>query len=416
MSIATSTRPSELSARDCIGLTVAEVMRLRGHAMGIAFTQLEWRGARYQPVSIDIDEKTILVFRDEHRDWTKHLPVESMVVAPWKVPDPSKRAANWSDTEPVERYCVIHGSYWQTELNRKTEPVSCPGCAVDMIDADTNYTDLLDNQQSIRSREGWIDEARRVHGDKYDYDSVHVWKSRARVTVLCREHGAFLTFAGHHVRGAGKCPTCRFLDQRVDREEFERRAIEIHGDRYDLSQVEEFANVREHIIVGCPDHGEWSTTVGSFINDRHGCLKCKHANSRSTSEEFWEKVRANHPVHGYDLSRVEFVAMREPIDVICREHGLFRPTAHSFAKGQGCIACGKENAVRIKAFRRTRKWIEKAIATHEGKYSYPFTQVPTNARYTQETVEVLCPNHRPFRVRPSRHLKGDGCPSCPPTT
>lgn len=54
--------------------------------------------------------------------------------------------------------------------------------------------------------EEFVREARRVHGDKYDYARVGV--TYPRVTITCRVHGDFEQSKYHHLRGSG-CPSCK---------------------------------------------------------------------------------------------------------------------------------------------------------------------------------------------------------------
>ena len=39
--------------------------------------------------------------------------------------------------------------------------------------------------------EEFIERARKVHGDKYDYSKVEYINSRTKVCIICPEHGEF---------------------------------------------------------------------------------------------------------------------------------------------------------------------------------------------------------------------------------
>lgn len=57
------------------------------------------------------------------------------------------------------------------------------------------------------TQEQFLEKARAVHGDKYDYSQAVYESSQKKVTIICPKHGAFRQQAGSHLRGAG-CPLC----------------------------------------------------------------------------------------------------------------------------------------------------------------------------------------------------------------
>ena len=67
----------------------------------------------------------------------------------------------------------------------------------------------LQCQEAERRRgrlEEFVREARKVHGDKYDYDRVGI--AYPKMTITCKEHGDFKQSRYHHLRGSG-CPICK---------------------------------------------------------------------------------------------------------------------------------------------------------------------------------------------------------------
>lgn len=70
--------------------------------------------------------------------------------------------------------------------------------------------------------------------------------------------------------------------------------------------------------------------------------------------------------------------------------------------GRGCAKCGNSKQ------RTTKSFIEKAILTHKGKYSYE------NVKYKNSYTNVIitCKYHGDFNQSPAGHLKGHNCPKC----
>ena len=53
----------------------------------------------------------------------------------------------------------------------------------------------------------FIQKAKEVHGDKYDYSLVEYTKAKEKVKIICPIHGEFLQRAGAHLQGQ-RCKKC----------------------------------------------------------------------------------------------------------------------------------------------------------------------------------------------------------------
>ena len=51
--------------------------------------------------------------------------------------------------------------------------------------------------------EEFIEKARKVHGDKYDYSKVEYVNSETKVCIICPKHGEFWQSPVEHIRGHG---------------------------------------------------------------------------------------------------------------------------------------------------------------------------------------------------------------------
>ena len=58
-----------------------------------------------------------------------------------------------------------------------------------------------------KTLEEFIADARKVHGNKYDYSRVVYIDSRTPVQIVCHEHGVFLKSPSNHLNGEG-CKKC----------------------------------------------------------------------------------------------------------------------------------------------------------------------------------------------------------------
>jgi len=55
--------------------------------------------------------------------------------------------------------------------------------------------------------EEFIEDARRVHGDKYDYSEVDYKNNKTKVSIICKKHGLFYQTPNDHLSGYG-CKKC----------------------------------------------------------------------------------------------------------------------------------------------------------------------------------------------------------------
>lgn len=53
----------------------------------------------------------------------------------------------------------------------------------------------------------FINKAKEIYGDQYDYSEVQYKRMRYPVKIICKDHGPFSKNPSLHIRGSG-CPTC----------------------------------------------------------------------------------------------------------------------------------------------------------------------------------------------------------------
>ena len=280
--------------------------------------------------------------------------------------------------------CPIHGEFEQTP-NKHLLGQGCPKCAGGIKLTTKNF----------------IEKARKVHGDKYDYSKVNYVNNRTKVIIICPEHGEFEQTPASHLTGSG-CPMC-VGGIKFSKEQFIEKAREVHGDKYNYSKVN-YINANTKVIIICPEHGEFEQTPGSHLYGQ-GCPKCAN-NIKLTTEQFIEKAKE---VHGdkYDYSKVNYLNSYTKVTIICPEHGEFEQTPANHLVGKGCPKC------KIEKLKNNHKYnlidfIEKARKVHGDKYDYSKVNYVNN----QTKVTIICPIHGEFEQTPINHLLGCNCPMC----
>lgn len=190
----------------------------------------------------------------------------------------------------------------------------------------------------------FVSEAKKVHGDKYDYSNVQYNGSKSKVEIICQVHGSFWQQPTSHLSGIG-CPKCGRINasnkNKLTNEEFIAKARQVHGDYYDYSKVD-YVNIKNKVCIICPVHGEFWQQANSHLNGE-GCVKCSYVYRGKlqslTTDEF---IRRAKEIHGnkYDYSKVEYINYTTKVCIICPIHGEFwqTPSGHINAK-QGCQKC-----------------------------------------------------------------------------
>ena len=242
----------------------------------------------------------------------------------------------------------------------------------------------------------FIERAKKIHGDKYDYSKVEYKDANTPVHIICPIHGEFWQRPADHLNGRG-CIECAGK-KKYTKETFIEKAISIHGDKYDYSKVE-YVNNKTKVCIICPIHGEFWQKPDKHLQG-HGCTYCA-STYKLTTEVFINKANDIHK-YKYDYSKVNYVNTETKVPIICPEHGEFWQTPHAHLKGNECPYCTGKKVLTQEDF------IKHSELLHRNKYDY------SKANYvnTDTKVCIICPEHGEFWQTPHQHLKGNGCPQC----
>lgn len=125
------------------------------------------------------------------------------------------------------------------------------------------------------TKDEFIERARKIHGNRYDYSNVEYVNNSTNVCIICPIHGIFWQKPNNHINGKGcrKCSNERIGERcRYSSHEFVEKAQLIHGDKYDYSKVN-YVNTKKKVCIICPEHGEfWQ--VPNYHIDGCGCPQC----------------------------------------------------------------------------------------------------------------------------------------------
>jgi hypothetical protein len=251
-------------------------------------------------------------------------------------------------------------------------------------------------------KEEFIEKARTVHGDKYNYDLVDYINSTIKVKIFCNHcQDIFEQRPQGHLSGKG-CNTCSVISLTSNTEEFISKAKSVHGNKFNYHLVE-YINSYTKIKIFCNTCKNIFEEEPSLHLYKPDCVLC-NKNKRLNKEKFLLKsVEIHGDKYNYDL--VDYVSVGKKVQIkcnSCERTFLQRPFDH--LRGRGCKICFLKNRTRS-----SDEFVSIAKSVHGNKYNYDLVDY-TN----QDTkVDIYCNKcKKTFSQRPFQHLKGGGCKTC----
>lgn len=255
---------------------------------------------------------------------------------------------------------------------------------------------------AISKTQKFIEKAKKVHGDNYDYSKSVYVRSSEKLIVICPNHGEFLISPNYHLRGGG-CTACA-LKHNYTTEEFIEKVKEIHGDVYDYSKTV-FVKRNDKITIICKKHGEFLQIAANHLNGS-GCGICANR-FKYTTEQFIEKAKV---VHGdkFDYSDVEYKNANTKVKIFCKGcNETFEQVPSSHLYGNGCINCKKGRDPLT-----TEEFLETLLKNYpQNKELYDYSDTVYTGNKDNLTIKCKrCDTY--FTQKADSHRIGHGCQTC----
>lgn len=157
--------------------------------------------------------------------------------------------------------CPLHGEFRQVPSSHESG-VGCPKCG-----------QIKKGKSRRNSNADFVENARRVHGEKYDYSNVDYKTQFDRICIICPTHGEFVQLPKYHLKGAG-CAKCAIDALRFTTANFISIATRIHGDRFDYSNVR-YVSMQRKVHILCRTCGtSFEQIPNSHLQGAGGCPHC----------------------------------------------------------------------------------------------------------------------------------------------
>lgn len=186
----------------------------------------------------------------------------------------------------------------------------------------------------------FIEDARKIHGDFYDYSISEYKGSQEFLDVICPIHGKFSQRAAIHLSGSG-CQECAGIRMGaahvVSAEEFDKLAKEKRSDfTYNLA---DYVNATTPMNFTCAKHRTiHNQKPTAYLAGNVACMACR--GKIHSKDSFIERARE---VHGdkYNYSVGEYKGTKKNYTIICPVGHIFNQTPHNHTAGKhGCPSCG----------------------------------------------------------------------------
>ncbi|AUR98468.1 hypothetical protein NVP1251O_37 [Vibrio phage 1.251.O._10N.261.55.E5] len=167
--------------------------------------------------------------------------------------------------EKIKIKCSTHGDFEQTP-NDHLQGKGCSKCAGNV---------------SLTTEE-FVEKAREVHGDLFDYGGVIYESNKTKILIKCPEHGVFEQTPNSHLLG-NACAKCSGKHQHTT-DEFTGKANDIHEGSYTYERAVYVSN-KVKLTITCAEHGDFEQTPDSHLRGR-GCHSCAVSGFKSDKQAF----------------------------------------------------------------------------------------------------------------------------------
>lgn len=230
----------------------------------------------------------------------------------------------------------------------------------------------------VLTTEKFIEKARTIHGDKYDYSKVDYKGTKIHIKIICPIHGEFEQIPNNHLSGNG-CKKCfsnrQYINHISDKEEFINKALLKHINKYTYQNVI-YKNNNEKVIITCPVHGNFQQTPKGHLSG-YGCIKCLYDNKVVKPplllEDFIDRANKVHN-NKYNYTKTNYVNAKTKLIITCKKHGDFKQKPFNHLNGKGCPVCkASKGEIAIKSI------LDKNNINNQTEYKIP--EIVSNYEY-----------------------------------
>lgn len=169
--------------------------------------------------------------------------------------------------DKCEVTCIKHNNtYWQQAQSLMLGGIGCLECLKEYKSkqASSNLSEFLEKLNARHPEHG------------FDFSKAEYKRASEHIEVTCKEGHTFNVKPNNLMSGHG-CPSCFNIKKghlhNKGTESYILKFKEVHGDRYDYSEVHDFKNCKQKVTVLCSQHGSFLITPDNHVQGK-GCPLC----------------------------------------------------------------------------------------------------------------------------------------------
>lgn len=109
---------------------------------------------------------------------------------------------DYKNTNSIIKYtCRVHGEVTQN-ASKHLRGKQCSKCAIR-------------GSWNTGNTKKFVEKAKEIHGDYYDYSLVNYVTNRKKVEIICKYHGSFSQAPNTHIESCAGCPTCAIITSNI---------------------------------------------------------------------------------------------------------------------------------------------------------------------------------------------------------
>lgn len=273
----------------------------------------------------------------------------------------------------------------------------------------------------VKTSERYWKEIKEALGENYEnFDfSTSLYTGVIKpIKYYCKIHNKWVVKneARELLNNSYGCGTCVIEKRKKTKiEKSKRRFFEeapiIHNNYYTYDKVV-FVDMTTHVLITCPEHGDFRQKPVKHINGKQGCNSCgikRAANIQKIRED--EFIRRSIEKHGgdhYSYHLVKYTNCDTKVEIYCNIcNKSFQQTPYSHMLGNGCTICG----IIRRATKKKSVASDKFYSIARNDTRYDFTKYVYEKATTKSIITCRKCNED-FLSCPNNYLSGKGCPTC----
>jgi len=265
-----------------------------------------------------------------------------------------------------------------------------------------------------KTKDEFVEEAKEIHGDKYDYTKFIYINSHTNGIIICPKHDIFLMRPGCHTnkknpQGCSKCGKENTAAKlKMTFETFIEKAMNIEqhknsdgSHKYGYSHLKknwekDYKNQREKISIYCNTCKIYFQQPPGDHLDGHGCQDCANITRcnkiRKPEETFFKQCKEIHinedgtPKYKY-IS--QYTGKNDKIKYECPYHEIQEQIANDHVRGHGCRHCYFDTVSERYIITKTDYLNKIEDLNSDLLNHYDFSNIPNNLKLGDE-ITIKC--------------------------